>query len=107
MKAIQRAVRRPDRRRIDDSPEAVEARINAFIDRTCGWGSQAIKSELPDHIVVLAGPTKANPRFIGGFKVSRGRDVVIATGQSRCRDKPVAKRGFGSFLVLRRKAGNK
>jgi hypothetical protein len=63
MKTNQLAVRRDRRARIDDSPEAVEARMGAFVQRTRGWGARAINAKLPEKVVVLAGPTRANPRL--------------------------------------------
>jgi hypothetical protein len=63
MKDRSRAILRQGRARIDDSPEAIEARMDAFINRTRGWGSRAMESTLPNNIVVLAGPTRQNPRL--------------------------------------------
>lgn len=63
MKPTNLAIRRNRRSHIDDSPEAIEARMTAFVERTRGWASRAMKSKLPDTAVVLAGPTRKNPRF--------------------------------------------
>ncbi|WP_233874434.1 hypothetical protein [Paraburkholderia adhaesiva] len=63
MKATDRVNRRSRHSSIDDSPEAIDARMDAFVQRTRGWGSRAIKSTLPDNIVVLAGPTRKNQHF--------------------------------------------
>ncbi len=46
------------RRVVDDSPRAVQERLDRFVERTRGWGMQAAHAALPDGIVVLAGPTR-------------------------------------------------
>lgn len=66
MKAQQLAQPRKRQRIVDDSPEAVEARMRAFADRTRGWGVAEAKTKLPGGLVVLAGPTRRNPRFRSG-----------------------------------------
>ncbi|SKC81653.1 hypothetical protein SAMN05445504_3153 [Burkholderia sp. CF099] len=65
MKTTQRFSNARKRHDVDDSLEAVEARMRAFIERTRGWGITAGNTKLPDDIVVLAGPTRANPRRKG------------------------------------------
>jgi hypothetical protein len=46
------------RRVVDDSPKAIQARLDRFVERTRGWGLQAARAPLPEDIVVLAGPTR-------------------------------------------------
>ena len=59
--ANQTSTPRSNRRRTDDSPEAIEARMRGFVDRTRGWGSKEVRTKLPDDLIVLAGPTRPNP----------------------------------------------
>lgn len=43
---------------VDDSPQAIQERLDRFVERTRGWGVQAAHTRLPDGIVILAGPTR-------------------------------------------------
>lgn len=43
---------------VDDSPQAIQTRLERFVERTRGWGVQAAHAPLPDGNVVLAGPTR-------------------------------------------------
>lgn len=45
------------RRVVDDSPKALQARLDTFLERTRGWGQRAIHTPLPEDLVVLVGPT--------------------------------------------------
>lgn len=46
------------RRIFDDSPKAIQERLDTFVERTRGWGIQAAHAPLPEDIIVLAGPTR-------------------------------------------------
>jgi hypothetical protein len=43
---------------VDDSPQAIQARLDTFVERTRGWGLRATHAPLPEDIVVLAGPAR-------------------------------------------------
>ena len=60
--------RRRKRLAIDDSPEAVAARLRAASTQISKWASSALKVKAPTEaaVVVLAGPTRANPRWKAG-----------------------------------------
>ncbi len=46
------------RRVVADSAQAIQARLDTFVERTRGWGLRAARATLPEDIVVLAGPTR-------------------------------------------------
>jgi hypothetical protein len=46
------------RRAVDDSPKAIQARPDTFVERTHGWGLRAAHTSLAEDMVVPAGPTR-------------------------------------------------
>lgn len=54
---------------VDDSPKAIQARLDTFVGRTRGWGRQAAHAQLPDNIFVLAGPTRKTRSMSSGVSI--------------------------------------
>lgn len=50
--------RQKKHRDFDDSPQAIQVRLEKFVERTRGWGRAAAGAPLPDGVSVLAGPTR-------------------------------------------------
>ncbi|MBR8283631.1 hypothetical protein LGN07_21275 [Burkholderia cepacia] len=74
--------RRRKRLAIDDSPEAVAARLRAVSTQITKWANGALKVKAPSEAayVVLAGPTRANPKWKEGKTVVHGVDVSTLSG---------------------------
>lgn len=70
--------RRRKRLAIDDSPEAVAARLRAASTQISTWTNGALKVKAPSEasFVVLAGPTRANPQWAGRKVTINGVEVL-------------------------------